>query len=44
MDDDVFVKVIATNVYGDSPYSDVGSGALIWVVPEAPINLLNDAD
>jgi hypothetical protein len=43
MDDSVYVKVIAANVYGDSAYSDVGNGAAIWIVPEAPINLQNDA-
>jgi len=43
MDDSVYVKVIAANVYGDSVYSDVGNGAVIWIVPEAPINLQNDA-
>jgi len=43
MDDSVYVKVIAANVYGDSVYSDVGNGAVIWIVPEAPINLKNDA-
>jgi hypothetical protein len=37
------VKIIATNYYGDSIYSDAGAGAIIWVVPDAPINIFNDA-
>lgn len=44
MDESVQVKVISTNFYGDSPISEAGNGALIWVVPDAPINLQNDAD
>jgi hypothetical protein len=35
--------VIAVNQYGDSAYSAVGSGAVIYLVPDAPINLLNNA-
>lgn len=38
----VQVKIISTNYYGDSIYSDAGSGAIIWVVPDAPINIFND--
>jgi hypothetical protein len=38
----VFAKVIAYNYYGDSATSQVGSGAVIVLVPDAPINLIND--
>ena len=38
----VYAKVIAFNAYGDSPASPVGEGALIVLVPDAPVNLLND--
>lgn len=41
-DDSVNVKVISTNVYGDSPFSSVGSGAVIQYVPDAPVSLTND--
>lgn len=36
------VKIIATNSYGDSDYSDKGNGALTQLVPDAPINLTRD--
>jgi len=35
--------VISTNFYGDSIFSVAGNGAVIWVVPDAPINIANDA-
>lgn len=41
--DHVNVKVSATNFYGESPYSSVGDGASIWVIPDAPVNLANNA-
>jgi hypothetical protein len=34
--------IIATNVYGDSPYSEPGNNGLIKLIPDAPVNLLND--
>ena len=34
--------MIAFNYYGDSEYSDVGSGATVVLVPDMPINLAND--
>jgi hypothetical protein len=40
--DSVQAKVISVNIYGDSQESIIGSGALIQLVPEPPINLLND--
>lgn len=36
------VRVIATNYYGDSPYSPSGQGAVMIIVPDAPINLANN--
>jgi hypothetical protein len=37
--DQVIVKVIATNVKGDSVISDSGTGATVITKPDAPINL-----
>jgi hypothetical protein len=36
----IYVYVIAYNVYGDSAPSLVGNGAIILVVPDAPLNLV----
>lgn len=33
---------MATNAYGDSAISDVGNGAIMVLVPDAPINLQDD--
>lgn len=35
----VYAKVIATNMYGDSPVSAIGNGAVIITYPSAPLNL-----
>lgn len=40
----VDLKVFATNVKGDSEISDVGTGAIILRVPDAPILLQNEPD
>jgi hypothetical protein len=40
--EEIRVKIVASNFYGDSVASEVGSGAIIWVVPDAPINLFID--
>jgi hypothetical protein len=37
------IQVIASNAYGNSLISLAGSGAVIVLVPDAPISLLNDA-
>lgn len=37
--DSVFAKVVAINYYGESVESDFGNGAVIQLVPDAPINL-----
>ena len=41
--DHVYVKVTASNVYGESEFSAVGNGATIWVVPDAPTFFTNNA-
>jgi len=33
------VKVVATNLYGDSTESSEGNGAVITTSPDAPVNL-----
>lgn len=40
----IYIKVIATNAYGDSLISDAGNGGLIVFVPDAPINLVDNPD
>jgi hypothetical protein len=40
--DSVWVKVISVNTYGESELSQPGNGAVIQLVPDAPINLTND--
>jgi hypothetical protein len=40
--DSVYAKIISINTYGESIMSDAGNGAVIQLVPEPPINLLND--
>jgi hypothetical protein len=39
--EDINIKVSAYNAYGESPVSEVGGGAVIQLVPDAPINLAN---
>lgn len=36
--DSIDVKIISVNQYGDSEYSAIGTGAVITLVPDAPIN------
>jgi hypothetical protein len=38
----VYVKVVAVNDYGDSIPSQAGNGAIIVLVPDAPLNFEND--
>jgi hypothetical protein len=40
--DSVYAKIISINTYGESIMSDAGNGAVIQLVPEPPISLLND--
>jgi len=39
MNEEVWVKVIAVNVYGESEISDAGNDGLIKFPPEPPVNL-----
>ena len=38
----IYVKVLATNEAGPSPYSTPGNGAIILTIPESPQNLVED--
>jgi hypothetical protein len=38
-DDGIYAKLLATNLYGSSTVSNSGNGALVVVVPDAPITL-----
>lgn len=38
----IYARVVAFNYYGDSASSPIGSGSVIQLVPDAPINLVND--
>lgn len=40
--EDIFAKVLATNIKGDSIESDVGTGATIITTPSIPLSLLED--
>lgn len=40
--EEVFAKIVATNVKGDSDDSLDGNGAVIITLPDAPINLAED--
>jgi hypothetical protein len=42
LNEEVWAKVIAENFYGDSPYSEPGNDGLTKLIPDAPVNLLND--
>ena len=37
---EIWAYVVAYNIYGDSEASPVGNGAVILVVPDAPLNLV----
>jgi hypothetical protein len=38
----IYVKVVATNDYGDSLISEAGSGDGLETIADAPVDLLND--
>jgi hypothetical protein len=40
-DQSVFVKIVSTNVYGDSVQSAEFNGAVIQLVPDAPLSFSN---
>ena len=42
MNEGIYAKIIAYNVYGDSPFSEQGNDGLVKLVPDTPINLAND--
>ena len=42
LNEDIWAKVVAFNVYGDSPISDAGNNALTKLIPDAPVNLANN--
>ncbi len=35
----IYAKVTAANIYGNSLSSEVGNGAVIYAVPDAPVSL-----
>jgi hypothetical protein len=41
LNEEIWAKVIATNFYGDSPYSVPGNTGLTKLIPDAPVNLEN---
>jgi hypothetical protein len=41
--DSIWANVVASNLYGDSDVSVDGNGALVALVPDAPVNLQKDA-
>ena len=43
LNEEIWAKVIANNVYGDSPYSPAGNNGLVKLIPDAPVSLVNDA-
>ena len=43
LDEEIHAYVIASNNYGDSPASPSGNGGIMRLVPDSPVNLLNDA-
>ena len=40
--DSIDAKVIAVNQLGETPFSAIGTGAIIQLVPDTPINFAND--
>jgi len=38
----VFAQIVAINAYGASPFSPGGNGAVMIVVPDAPLGLTNN--
>jgi hypothetical protein len=42
MNEEVWVKIIAINVYGESEESEPGNDGLVKLIPDAPVNLLDD--
>ena len=42
--DGIFAKVVAINYYGESLESDSGNGAVVLLVPDAPVDLQDAVD
>jgi hypothetical protein len=42
LNEEIWAKIIATNFYGDSPFSEPGNDGLTKLIPDAPVNLVND--
>lgn len=42
MNEEVWVKIIAVNVYGESEISEPGNDGLVKLIPDAPVSLVND--
>lgn len=42
MNEEVWAKIIAINYYGESLYSEPGNNGLVKLIPDAPVNLLDD--
>jgi hypothetical protein len=42
LDESIWAEVVAMNDYGDSQPSPAGNGGVTKLVPDAPVNLLND--
>jgi hypothetical protein len=40
--DSVWVILSATNAYGTSIYSDAGNGAILYTIPDAPTEVIED--
>lgn len=40
--DSVWVVISASNLYGTSLYSNAGNGAILYTVPDAPTNVIED--
>jgi hypothetical protein len=43
LNEEIWAKVVATNFYGDSVQSVAGNNGLTKLVPDSPVNLVNDA-
>ena len=42
LNEGIYAKIIAYNLYGDSPFSEPSNGGLVKLVPDAPLSLTND--
>jgi hypothetical protein len=43
LNEEIWAKIIAENFYGDSFESAPGNQGLVKLIPDAPINIFNDA-